>query len=263
MCHLQSAIPVVDSATGALVARMPGQPARRGIVVAVGTQGSGKTALAIQEGLRALSEGRVGQIVVSRPSVLAKGGGEGMGFLPGSEIDKLRPLAGPVLDHIDEFCGLGTAERLLRSGQLKLRSFEYMRGNTFKRSWIIADEMQNASLVQLKLLAGRYGDGSKMCILGDPEQCDRSSANWESSALWALVEEIKSGMHSEGWACVTFRKENCHRHPISRESMAVMDGVAHKLGRSGGGGGSAANYQRASVFGASVASLHENAAGRG
>lgn len=248
--YLQSAMPIDDKVTGSPVLREPGQPARRGIVVAIGTQGAGKTALAIQEGLRALTRGLVDRIVVSRPNIHAKGDGEGLGFLPGSEIDKLRPLAGPVLDHIDEFTSPGTAERLLKSGQLKLCSFEYMRGTTFKRSWVIADEIQNASLTQLKLLTGRYGDGSKMCILGDPEQCDRKRAHWEKSSLYALVEHIKSGATSEAWACVTFRPQNCHRHSIARESLDVMDGVQDRT--DSGDHGAAAGYDRGRMFGGAL-----------
>jgi hypothetical protein len=252
--HLQSAIPVVDKTTGELESRHPGQPARRGVVVAVGTQGSGKTAFAIQEGLRALASKVVDKIVVSRPTILAKGDGEGLGFLPGSEIDKLRPLAGPVLDHIDEFAGVGTAEQLLKSGQLKLCSFEYMRGTTFKRSWVIADEVQNASLVQLKLLTGRYGEGSKMCILGDPEQCDRCRGHWEHSSLWALTGEIESRKHSDAWACVTFT--TCHRHPIARESMDVMAGVEDVLARCGDHeGNTSAGRDRARMFGGAMQAI--------
>ena len=249
--HLQSAIPVVDKSTGELVPRALGQPARRGVVVALGSQGSGKTAFAIQEGLRALANGLVDQIVVSRPNIHAKGDGDGLGFLPGSEMDKLKPLAGPILDHIDEFCPFGTADRLLQSGQLKLCSFEYMRGTTFKRSWVIADEVQNCSLTQLRLLTGRYGDGSKMCILGDPEQCDRSRAHWEHSSLYALAEEIESGKHSDAWGCVQFGPQNCHRHPIAKESMDVMAAVEDRCNENRG---SNAEFNRGRMFGSA---LHE------
>ena len=186
-----------------------------------GPVGSGKTALAIQEGLRALKRGIVDRIIVSRPNVHAKGEGEGLGFLPGSEMDKLRPLAGPVLDHIDEFTAVGTAEKLLKSGQLKLCSFEYMRGTTFKRAWVVADEVQNASLMQLKLLTGRIGEGSKMCILGDPEQCDRSRANWEHSSLRVLCDEIESGKHSDAWACVRFGAHSTPA-PASPRAQVVL-----------------------------------------
>ena len=167
----------------------------------------------------------------ARPNIHAKGDGEGLGFVPGDLVDKLKPLAVPVTEHIDEFAGHGTADRLLKSGHLKLCPFEYMRGTTWKRSWVIADEVQNASPKQLEMLMGRCGDGTKVCILGDPEQCDLKHASFEGSALNAIADHILSGETSEAWAAVKFTHTNCHRHPIAKESMSVIAAVKDKIGR--------------------------------
>ena len=147
-----------------------------GVVVALGKAGTGKTLLAVQEGLRRLRDGRVRKIILGRPAVTAD---EELGFLPGSEKDKLTPFLAPLLDAIDKVMGPGAWEALQRKHLLELQSFAYMRGRTHEDAFVIADEVQNASLGQLKLLATRVGEGSRLCILGDGSQPDRRlGANW-------------------------------------------------------------------------------------
>lgn len=147
------------------------------VVVALGKAGTGKTLLAVQEGLRQLREGRVRKIILGRPAVTA--GNENIGYLPGSERDKLIPFLAPLLDAIDKIMGPGAWEALQRQDLLELQSFAYMRGRTHEAAFVIADEVQNASLEQLKLLATRVGEGSRLCILGDGSQPDRRlGGNW-------------------------------------------------------------------------------------
>lgn len=146
------------------------------VVVGLGVAGTGKTLLAVQEGLHRLREGRVRKLILGRPAVTAD---EDLGFLPGSEKDKITPLLAPMLDAIDKIMGPGAWAALQRAHLLEMQSFAYMRGRNHDDAFVIADEVQNASLGQLKLLTTRLGHGSKLCILGDGSQPDRHvGANW-------------------------------------------------------------------------------------
>lgn len=146
------------------------------VVVGLGVAGTGKTLLAVQEGLERLRSGRVSKLILGRPAVTAD---EDLGFLPGTERDKITPLLAPMLDAIDKVMGPGAWAALQRAHLLEMQSFAYMRGRNHDDAFVVADEVQNASLQQLKLLATRLGRGSKLCVLGDGSQPDRNvGANW-------------------------------------------------------------------------------------
>ena len=146
------------------------EDARAQIVVCTGPAGCGKTFLAVQQGLKELIAGKIDRIIMSRLAVTA---GESLGFLPGSEKDKLQPLLAPLLDCVDEILGQGAWAILLSHRMLELKSFAYMRGRTHHRSFVIADEAQNATKEQMTMLMTRIGDRpSKTCILGDVGQPD-------------------------------------------------------------------------------------------
>ena len=157
-----------------------------GIVVGVGPAGCGKTLFAVQAGLSALRSGQVERLILARPNVLA---GEELGFLPGTEKSKLEPLLAPALDAITKVMGPKAWDALHKAGLLEFQSFAYMRGRTHDHAFVVADEIQNASFVQLKMLATRVGANSKLCILGDPTQFDRRD-NWANSPLNLFAKAV-------------------------------------------------------------------------
>ena len=165
------------------------------VVVALGAAGTGKTLLAVQEGLRRLRAGSVRKLIFTRPAVLA---GEELGHLPGTEAQKLEPLLAPLLDSVTKIMGAGAWAALKNKNLLELQSFAYMRGRTHDDAFVVADEEQNASFTQLKLLATRLGTNAKLCILGDPAQPDRAlGGNWSAppggSSLDLLAHFIEDG----------------------------------------------------------------------
>ena len=138
-------------------------------VVVTGPSGSGKTLLAVVEGVRLLDAGLVKKIVVTRPQVPAD---EAMGFLPGDTDDKMLPWLLPLKDAIVRATRDGVFEKLLKDGKLEMAPMGLMRGRTFDDCYIVADEMQNSTVGQMKMVLSRTGERSKMVITGDLTQSD-------------------------------------------------------------------------------------------
>ena len=241
------------------------------VVVALGATGSGKTLLAVQEGLRQLREGRVRRLILTRPNVLA---GEDIGFLPGDANLKLQPLLAPALDAVNKVLGRGVGwMKLQRARVLEFQAFAFMRGRTHDGAFIISDEAQNNSLRQLQLLVTRFGEGSKLCVLGDPAQPDRSTGNWVGggSALDLLAQKIENPANEreradvENYSCVRFGPADCRRHPTAKVAIGIFDSIESEqalarprgraaIGGQGPGGGSEGVAQPAGVsqFGAAM-----------
>ena len=139
------------------------------IVIATGPAGSGKTLLACQEASLCISKRTYDRIICTRPIVAA---GEDLGYLPGDMDSKMEPWTIPMIEIF---------EQTLSHGQLNSRVYieplGFMRGRTFKNAFIIADEMQNSTPSQMKMLLTRIGDNSKMLVLGDLEQSDLDTGN--------------------------------------------------------------------------------------
>ena len=141
------------------------------IVVTVGPAGTGKTYLAMQAAVRALREGSCNRIVMTRPAVGVED--ERHGFLPGNLVSKMEPWTRPLLDVLREYYRSQDIIRMLEDQIIEISPLAYMRGRTFKQCWVIADEMQNATPAQVKMLMTRIGQDSKIVITGDVEQADR------------------------------------------------------------------------------------------
>lgn len=135
----------------------------------LGPAGTGKSWLAVMRAAEALDNKRISKIVITRPALEA---GEKLGFLPGELDEKYDPYLRPLKDAFEEYFGITMTEMLLKSGRIEARPLAYIRGSTLKDCWVIADEMQNASVLQMKTLLTRIGDNCKFIINGDPEQCD-------------------------------------------------------------------------------------------
>ena len=156
------------------------------IVLGVGSAGSGKTLFACYSAIQELQKGTISKIIMTRPVVPVEE--EEIGFLPGSLINKMDPWTRPIFDILLEFYSQKDIDAMLHKNVIEISPLAYMRGRTFKRAFIIADEMQNSSPNQMLMLTTRLGDGSKMVITGDLQQSDRGDKN----GLVDLLRKIKA-----------------------------------------------------------------------
>jgi phosphate starvation-inducible protein PhoH and related proteins len=157
---------------------------KKPIVFAIGPAGCGKTLLACQVGLHQLKHQDYDKLVLTRPATSA---GEEHGFLPGTLDKKMGPWMQPLMD---SFSLRGNdIDRMKKNDQLEIAPFAYMRGRTFNNSWIIADEMQNATTDQIKMLLTRIGNGSKIVVTGDLQQCDIPNSGLEDFIFYAEQKE--------------------------------------------------------------------------
>jgi phosphate starvation-inducible PhoH-like protein len=144
------------------------------IIFAIGPAGTGKTMLAVQWAIDQLKYGEADRIIITRPAVSVD---EEHGFLPGDLNEKMAPWTKPIMDVIAENYSAREIENFIKEGVIETSPLAYMRGRTFKNAIVIADEMQNATPSQMKMLLTRLGIGSKMVVTGDLQQADRPSNN--------------------------------------------------------------------------------------
>jgi phosphate starvation-inducible PhoH-like protein len=135
----------------------------------LGPAGTGKTYLAVAKAVENLLAGRVDRIILSRPAVEA---GEQLGFLPGDMREKVDPYLRPLYDALYDVLPAAKVERDLLSGVIEIAPLAFMRGRTLAHAFVILDEAQNTTSMQMKMFLTRMGDGSKMAVTGDPSQID-------------------------------------------------------------------------------------------
>jgi phosphate starvation-inducible PhoH-like protein len=157
------------------------------LVIGIGPAGTGKTLFACNAAVEELQKGTIQKIILTRPVVPVEE--EELGFLPGSLINKMDPWTRPLFDVLLDFYNQKDIDAMLHGGVLEISPLAYMRGRTFKRSFIIADEMQNSTPNQMKMLMTRIGDHSKMAITGDLHQSDRGMNNGLSDFLEKIKQE--------------------------------------------------------------------------
>ena len=146
----------------------------KSIVFAIGPAGTGKTMLAVQHGIKLYQEGKIDKIIVTRPAVSVD---EDLGFLPGTLNEKMAPWTRPIFDVLGEYYKTADIAAMLEEGVIEISPLAYMRGRTFKNAYIIADECQNTTVNQMKMLLTRLGEGSKLVVTGDLAQADRMNDN--------------------------------------------------------------------------------------
>jgi phosphate starvation-inducible PhoH-like protein len=178
------------------------------IIVTVGPAGTGKTYLAMLAAIKALKEGTCDRIVMTRPAVGVEG--EQHGFLPGNLFAKMEPWTRPLLDVMREYYRPQDIMAMIEDQVVEIAPLAYMRGRTFKKSWIIADEMQNATPAQAKMLMTRIGHGSRIVITGDVEQADRHSGDNGLLDLCARLQE----MPTKGITVCKLEARDVQRHRI-------------------------------------------------
>jgi len=183
------------------------------IVFGIGPAGTGKTMLACQVAVKAFLDGNVDKIIVTRPAVSAD---EDLGFLPGTLEEKMAPWTRPIFDVFREYFYANEIEGMIKEGVIEISPLAYMRGRTFKDSFIIADEMQNATPNQMKMLLTRIGTNSKMCVTGDLAQADRLKDN----GLLDFVNNLKE-YESKRISAVYFKQKDIERHEAVKEVLQV------------------------------------------
>ena len=135
------------------------------MIVGSGPAGTGKTYLAVAVAASMLVEGKVDRIILSRPAVEA---GENLGFLPGDMRDKVDPYLRPLYDALYDMLPGPQVMRSMESGEIEIAPLAFMRGRTLANSFVILDEAQNATPMQMKMFLTRMGENSRMVITGDP-----------------------------------------------------------------------------------------------
>ena len=189
---------------------------KKQIVFATGPAGTGKTMLAVVAALKAYREGQINRIVITRPAVGVEE--EEHGFLPGDLNQKMEPWTRPILDVIGEHYTQKDIARMLDDNVIEISPLAYMRGRTFKRSWVIFDEAQNATTNQVKMALTRLGEGSKMIVTGDLNQLDRKFAN--DNGLRDFTDRLVNA-NSSTIAHVNFGRRDVQRHPVVAEVLKL------------------------------------------
>ena len=184
------------------------------IVFATGPAGTGKTIVSTLYAIQQFKKGNIDKIIITRPAVSVD---EQHGFLPGTLVEKMAPWTRPIFDLFEDHYSPEQIEWMVNDNKLEVAPLAYMRGRTFKDSWIIADEMQNATDNQMKMLLTRIGDGSKLVVTGDLDQHDRG---FESNGLKCFIERL-AAQGSDRIKMVQFDKGDVERHPIVAEVLKL------------------------------------------
>jgi len=187
------------------------------IVISYGPAGTGKTYLAMQAAIRNLRMGLIDRIVLTRPAVGVED--EKHGFLPGKLEEKMAPWTRPLLDVMRKYYTPPDITRMLENQIVEIAPLAFMRGRTFENSWIIGDEMQNATPGQMKMLLTRIGEGSKIIVTGDIEQTDKHHTE---NGLLDLCTRLDGQMHN-GISTCRLTAKDIQRHRII-ESVLTMYG---------------------------------------
>jgi phosphate starvation-inducible PhoH-like protein len=202
-------------------AKTPGQAeylqkiAENDIVVGIGPAGTGKTYLAVAAAVDALTKKRVRRIVLARPAVEA---GENLGFLPGDMQAKVDPYLRPLYDALDEMMPFERIQRALETRVIEIAPLAFMRGRTLGDAFVIVDEAQNATAMQMKMLLTRLGVSSRMVITGDKTQVDLPR-NQESGLI--QVERLLPGI--DGIAFQYFNETDVVRHRLVRDIIRAYE----------------------------------------
>jgi phosphate starvation-inducible PhoH-like protein len=178
------------------------------IVVTAGPAGTGKTYLAMLAAVRAFRAGEVDRIVLTRPAVGVED--EQHGFLPGDLNQKMDPWVRPLTDILREYYRQPDIQAMIDEQKIEIAPLAFMRGRTLKNAYIVADEMQNSSMAQVKMLLTRIGEGSKIVITGDIDQTDHKKG---SNGLVDLCERLQKG-GVKGIAVCHLDNRDIQRHKI-------------------------------------------------
>lgn len=191
------------------------------LVLGIGPAGTGKTVFPCQEAVRLLKNKK--KIIITRP---VQSVGEEIGYLPGGLNEKMDPWVKPLIDTFEEYYTPLQVETMIKEKRIEIVPLAFMRGRTFKNSFIIADEMQNSSPEQMKMLLTRLGSGSRMCLTGDLEQCDSNDSGLKDFITklhrYYVLKKNKN-MIRDGIALIQFDKKDVQRHPLISKLIDIYD----------------------------------------
>ena len=190
--------------------------ARDDMIFALGPAGTGKTYLAVAQAVAMLISGQVDRLILSRPAVEA---GERLGFLPGDMKEKVDPYLRPLYDALYDMLPTEQVERRIASGEIEIAPIAFMRGRTLSDAFVILDEAQNTTAMQMKMFLTRFGMRSRMVICGDPNQTD-------------LPKGVESGLNDavsklEGipkLSMIRFSSKDVVRHPLVGRIVEAYEG---------------------------------------
>lgn len=195
-----------------VMARSPGQSVyiralrENELVFGLGPAGTGKTYIAVAAAVDLLMTGQVQRIILSRPAVEA---GERLGFLPGDLRDKVDPYLRPIFDALNDMLPPDQLAKRLGNGEIEVAPIAFMRGRTLSHAFVILDEAQNTTPIQMKMFLTRLGEASRMVVTGDPTQIDLPIGTRSG-----LIEALETLHGVEGIATVRFTEEDVVRHEL-------------------------------------------------
>ena len=186
------------------------------IIISTGPAGCGKTLFACQKAITQMKSQEIDKIIITRPMVTVE---EEIGFLPGNIIKKMDPWTKPIFDIFLEFYSKTELDLMLHNGKIEICPLAFMRGRTFKGAFIIADEMQNSSPNQMKMLVTRLGENSKMVITGDLKQTDFIKEN----GLHDFIYRFEIYNNSNLIKLVRLENEDIERSEVVKNIIAIYD----------------------------------------
>jgi len=190
------------------------------ITFGIGPAGTGKTFLAVAHGAAMLMRGDIDRLIVTRPAVEA---GERLGFLPGDLTEKVDPYMAPVWEALTQLMGAEQLRRRRDKGEIEVAPIAFMRGRTLAHAFVIVDEAQNTSRLQMKMVLTRLGEGSRMAVTGDPSQIDLMNPSDSGLAhAVAILEDV------EGVSVTRFTADDVIRHPMVARIVRAYDADAAK-----------------------------------
>ncbi len=216
-----SDLPAIRTRRGAIGPRSPGQATymellgKHEMVFGIGPAGTGKTYLAVAQAVGMLTAGKVDRIVLSRPAVEA---GERLGFLPGDLKEKVDPYLRPLYDALGDMMPAEQVVRRLGTGEIEVAPLAFMRGRTLAHAFVILDEAQNTTPVQMKMFLTRMGEGTRMVITGDLSQIDLPQGT--RSGLKDALETVEG---VPGIGVCRFDKRDVVRHPLVARIVDAYD----------------------------------------
>jgi phosphate starvation-inducible PhoH-like protein len=187
----------------------------RDLVFGTGPAGTGKTYLAVAAAAAALTGGEVDRIILSRPAVEA---GERLGFLPGDMKEKVDPYLRPLYDALYDVMPGNQVQKDIAEGTIEIAPLAFMRGRTLAHAFVILDEAQNTTPLQMKMFLTRLGEGSRMVVTGDPSQVDLPP-----NVTSGLIEATAILKGVEGVAHIAFGTADIVRHPLVSRIVAAYD----------------------------------------
>jgi phosphate starvation-inducible PhoH-like protein len=187
------------------------------LVFGLGPAGTGKTYLAVAMAVSMLSSGRVDRIVLSRPAVEA---GERLGFLPGDMREKIDPYLRPLYDALYDMIPPEQVDRRLATGEIEVAPLAFMRGRTLSNAYVILDEAQNATSVQMKMFLTRLGENARMVVTGDLSQIDLPSG--VTSGLRHAVRTLGT---VAGVSVVRLQAEDIVRHELVSRIVSAYEAI--------------------------------------